>query len=99
MIKLKELCGACPESYDAFDENSNQVGYLRLRHGRFTVECPDVGGLLVFEANPSGDGVFDHDERDYYLKWAVHSIEKWIVDPDFCSSKKPPAPDVEYEFI
>ena len=43
MLKLVLTCGACPEQYDAFD-GERQVGYLRLRHGHFTVTCPDVGG-------------------------------------------------------
>lgn len=96
MITLKMNCGACPESYDAYDENDIMVGYLRLRHGRFTVECPDVGGNCVFESRPEGDGVFEPDERDYYLKWAVNGIQKWIADPNYSVNKKLAAPDVEY---
>lgn len=70
--------GDCPEQYDVFDENNNQVGYLRLRHGRFTAEVPDVGGALVYTAHPEGDGMFDEDERNYYLQNAVEAIKLYL---------------------
>jgi hypothetical protein len=97
MLKLKMVCGACPEAYDAVDEAGNTVGYLRLRHGTFSVECPDSGGATVYEAFPRGDGVFDSSERDYYLRWAVKSIEDWIANGKPSASELPPAPDVEFE--
>jgi hypothetical protein len=90
MIRLVQTCGACPEQYDAFD-GDRQVGYLRLRHGGFTVSCPDPGGELVYDASPNGDGIFDVEERDYYLRFAVDAIERWIR-----GEGKVAAPDVEY---
>jgi len=77
-IKLVQTCGACPEQYDAFDENDKLVGYLRLRHGHFTVEYPDVNGELIFAANPKGDGEFYDDERVQYLLMAKEAIHKKI---------------------
>lgn len=68
-IELRMTCGACPEQYDAFLDGE-QVGYLRLRHGRFRVDYPDCGGETVFEAGPRGDGIFDPDERDGFLRQA-----------------------------
>ena len=91
MIKLVQTCSACPEQYDAFD-GEKRVGYLRLRHGCFTVDCPDSGGIEVYNASPMGDGCFENDERDYYLRFAVHAIETFIR----CGVSKLPAPDVEY---
>jgi hypothetical protein len=64
-------CYACPESYDVFLEGT-QIGYLRLRHGHFTAVYPDVGGVLVYQADPVGDGIFQDSEREHYL---VHAIE------------------------
>lgn len=64
--------GACPEQYDAFVDDK-MVGYFRLRHGRFTVENWP-GGKLIYEANPSGDGLFEYDERIEYLTNGVVAL-------------------------
>jgi hypothetical protein len=101
-IKLVMTCGACPEQYDAYD-GDEQVGYLRLRHGLFYVECPgnSLHDVRVYEAHPYGDGIFDSDERDYYLRFAVKAINEWIDQgkPNSLSNEKPLAPDVDYEVI
>jgi hypothetical protein len=88
-IELKQTCYACPEQYEAF-LNGQQVGYLRLRGGYFKVECPDVGDQLVYEANPSGDGIFDNDERHYYLDAAKKAIYQWLArtPPAICRGCK-----------
>lgn len=72
-ITLVETCYACPEQYDAFF-NGKQVGYLRLRHGQFTVDYQVCGGDTIYDASPHGDGRFDDDERDYYLDIAKEAI-------------------------
>lgn len=79
-IDLYKTCGACPEQYDALGPDGNQVGYLRLRHGSFTVECPDCGGELVYSARPNGDGVFEDDEREIYLSAAKEAIANYHRD-------------------
>ena len=73
--RLERTCTACPEQYDVLVENE-QVGYLRLRHGEFRVEVPDVGGRAVYEAAPEGDGIFEDEERDDYLRQAVDAIHR-----------------------
>lgn len=73
-IRLIRTCEACPEQYDAFDQAGNQIAYLRLRHGYFTVKCPDVGGELVYSGEPSGDGRFEDKERGEYLFAAKTAI-------------------------
>lgn len=76
-IRLDRTCYACPEQYEAFDENERRVGYLRLRWGEFRVEGPDAGGALVYEATVDHggmSGIFDFDERDYYLQQAIEAI-------------------------
>lgn len=75
-IKLVRTCDSCPEQYDAY-LGDEKVGYLRLRHGHFRVECPDNGGQLMYEAHPHGDGCFDADERDDHLRQAALSIMFW----------------------
>ncbi len=72
-IHLELTCSACPEQYDAF-VGDRQVGYLRLRHGTFRVEVPDVGGKTVYIDDPAGDGCFEHFERDAYLTAAKAAI-------------------------
>lgn len=79
-IRLDRTCEACPEQYDAF-LNDQMVGYLRLRHGRYTVTYPDHGGELLFEGSPEGDGIFDDHERDFYLDLARRLIARRIDGP------------------
>jgi len=92
MIRLVKTCSACPEQYDAFS-GDEQVGYLRLRHGGFSVSYPECGGDVIYEASPQGDGCFEDEERDYYLRFAVDAIERRMRG----EYGKPPAPEVEYE--
>jgi len=69
-------CGACPEQYDVFDdETKQQVGYLRLRHGYFRADVPDCGGETVYESNTLGDGIFDETERLPELTKAIAAIK------------------------
>jgi len=72
---LKQTCSACPEQYDVFKDGS-QVGYLRLRHGEFRADYGICGGETVYEAEPAGDGVFEDDERGFYLAEAVKALLK-----------------------
>jgi len=92
VVHLKLTCSACPEQYDAFLGNV-QVGYLRLRHGSFRVDYPECGGDTIYEASPCGDGAFDDDERDYYLRFAVDAILRRHRDG---AAERLAAPDVKY---
>jgi hypothetical protein len=76
-IQLVLTSSACPEQYDAMLDG-RKVGYLRLRHGYFVVECPDCCGEIVFEAYPNGDGVFEAHERAGHLASALAAIEAWM---------------------
>jgi len=75
-LKLVRTCWACPEQYDVFAENGNQIGYLRLRHGNFRVWCPNALDEMVYHAEPKGDGIFDNDEREFYLTEAIKAIQR-----------------------
>lgn len=68
---LKMTCSACPEQYDVF-LNGEEVGYLRLRHGIFRADCKEE---TVYMAHPMGDGMFDDDEREFYLNQACKAIK------------------------
>ena len=74
-IELVQTSIACPEQYDAIDcVTKQEIGYLRLRHGRFTVEVPGPGGRLVYESHPAGDGIFEEAERTGELNRAIEAI-------------------------
>jgi len=80
-ITLKLTCESCPEQYDAFNDKNELVGYLRVRHGYFTVNYPNVSGKQVFSSEIDGDGNFSNErEREVYLKIAVIFI-------NYCISK------------
>jgi hypothetical protein len=72
-IQLVQTCYACPEQYDAV-LGSSTIGYLRLRHGRFTVQYPDPTGPVVYQADTIGDGLFDPSEREHHLDAAKGAL-------------------------
>lgn len=72
-LKIKMTCSSHPEQYDVF-RNNLQVAYFRLRHGEFRVDFPECGGDTIFEAEPSGDGFFDNDERFFYMAKAMRVL-------------------------
>ena len=74
-VRLVQTCEACPEQYDAFERSGTlQIAYLRLRHGRFRVQCPNVGGETIYEAHTCGDGEFSESERQRQLLIACTRI-------------------------
>lgn len=68
-IELVCTCEGCPEQYDAVLDGAT-IGYLRLRHGRFTVQAGGSAGPELHVARPRGDGVFEPDEREGHLRTA-----------------------------
>jgi hypothetical protein len=78
--RLHQTCGACPEQYDVFDDLGQQVAYFRLRHGGFRVNVPDVGGEVIYRAEPKGDGAFFADERVHYLTEAVLAVQEYYIN-------------------
>lgn len=89
-LDIECTCSACPEQYeiwDSNDENYPQIGYLRLRGGQFTVECPDAGGELVYKACPNGCMFFEDEEREKYLREAVVAVLEWKKIRDEATQK------------
>mgnify|MGYP001602130932 CR=1 FL=1 len=75
-LDLEQTCFACPEQYDVW-MGDECVGYLRLRHGWFYAEC---NGITVYETNDcKGDGIFEYEEREFFLTEAVKAILKHLV--------------------
>lgn len=71
---LIKTCGAFPEQYDVMD-GPIKVGYLKLRHGYFSAQCPDHMGPVVYDAYPCGDGEFFEHERFGYLQLAINKVK------------------------
>lgn len=70
---LKRTCYACPEQYDVYFGDF-QLGYLRLRHGTFTASLYNYDGPTVYHGYPKGDGIFETDERIFFLTEACDSL-------------------------
>lgn len=78
--RLEKTCGACPEQYDVW-LNDDCIGYLRLRHGFFYADYVFRGAnKTVYQAYPRGDGIFEYDEREKYLRKAVKKLKKEHYD-------------------
>jgi len=77
--RLVCTCVACPEQYDVFDAAGAKVGYLRLRHGIFRADVPDVFGETVYSSRPHGDGTFRPEEREIELQNAIAAIHKKVT--------------------
>lgn len=75
-LNLVKTCGVSPEQYDLVNRRGKCFACFRLRHGYFSVECLDVGGTLVYEAHPEGDGCFMPHEREAYINAAMSAVKK-----------------------
>ena len=72
-----QTCGSCPEQYDVFDKDGNQVAYVRLRHGILSATAPNVGGMDIYLTHVGGGwtGSFESDkQRRIYLGRIAHRI-------------------------
>jgi hypothetical protein len=72
-LELILLSNGCPEQYDVLIDGE-RAGYLRLRHGCLRANYPDFGGERVYQAEPTGDGIFDDGERGKYIGEALTAI-------------------------
>ena len=69
-VLFVQTCYACPEQYDVYIKKE-QVGYIRLRHGRLSARYPDVAGDEVYSHSydDKWQGCFDFPEdRMKHLK-------------------------------
>lgn len=71
-VELHQTCSASPEQYDMYVDGEN-IGYFRIRHGCFIVEYL-LNETQVFESVIKGDGGFDSDERDFFLKEGIKAV-------------------------
>lgn len=75
--EFRQTCGACPEQYDVFDRDGNQVAYVRLRWGCVSAKVPDCSGADIY-CDDVGDGMtgcFESDkQRRIYLTRIAHRL-------------------------
>ena len=64
-----------PEQYEVISKDGKMLAYMKVRGGRFHVECPDVGGTLIYDVNTNGKGCFIGDERIIHLTEAVKKVK------------------------
>lgn len=82
-------CQACPEQYEVYTKNGEQVGYVRLRWGSLTAYHPDYGTELIYQYdfNDGFKGCFDSEgERDKHLTNILNKLKhKLYADGIDCS--------------
>lgn len=78
--RLKQTCFACPEQYDVFSEETDElVGFMHLRYGYFYAEALKPERTSVYSANPKmSDGTFHPEERQRYLTEAVGALDRYL---------------------
>lgn len=84
-IRLECTCGACPEQYDMFIDDT-QVGYIRYRWGYLACRPCNSDGTIdwnntVFEWEHPDDGwsgIIPDDQRDILLQQCKNAIAKRI---------------------
>lgn len=85
-LRAVMTCGAFPEQYEVYcpEWGDKQVGYMRMRWGVFTVECPDACGEQVFRYEFENDpylGEFPNDEtREHFLSLGIIAIKSWLEE-------------------
>ena len=84
-MKIKNLyfeCtgSMCPEQYDVYNNDEEQVGYIHLRWGELKCYFPDVNGEIIYLAS-IGDGLtgrFENNEqRMEYLNIIADEINTY----------------------
>lgn len=79
---------ACPQQFSIYKDNE-EVAYLRLRHGTFTVNVfykyRDTSNVFnndywkqIYETKTLGDGVFEEEEENIELNIAINKIDEYF---------------------
>ena len=74
-------CEAFPEQYVVLDDNSNSIGYVRLRWGCLTCNYPDIYGECIYSTTIGNGwtGMFETEEqRMKHLNNIADNILKMI---------------------
>ena len=78
-IEFCMTCSGCPEQYDVFDDDGNEIAYVRLRWGLLYCECP-FDGDTVYEVRFPDEykGTFaSEEERMFHLSRIRDAISKY----------------------
>ena len=77
-ITVNKTCAACPEQADIYlSDMKTQIGYTRLRFGRFTADYPDCMKKRVYEYRFDDEwmGCFENEEQAApFYKKALQAI-------------------------
>lgn len=78
---IEMTCCECPEQYDVFDKDGNQIAYIRVRYGELTVYCPDCRYCLILSSEIKGYGGFKNDEeRISMFDLIIDEIDKYYIN-------------------
>ena len=69
-LEFRQTSPACPEQYDVFNKENEQVGYVRLRWGVLRCDYPKCGARTIYEFvfPDKTDGSFlSEEQRAKYL--------------------------------
>lgn len=74
-------CLACPEQYD-LRLGAEMIGYVRLRHGRLSLDCPGVSGTEQTVVEFGDDrGIFGNEEREGWMRRLTAMAKRWAHAP------------------
>lgn len=81
-LTLELTCRSHPEQYDVFGDGDERIGYLRLRHGEFTVSTDGPFDGVLYRGTYGGNaGEFEDDDRERWLTAAVKDIKAYYARP------------------
>lgn len=72
-LHFEQTCFACPEQYDVYC-GTRKVGYVRLRHGVFSVSTADMVTDLFTRAFPLEDSEATESEELILIMESFNSI-------------------------
>ena len=80
-IRFIRISDVCPEQYEAYDADGNQVGYIRIRWGYCIAWCPDEKSddeVYTAELQNGWGGFGSNKERKRHLRKVKSAIAFWI---------------------
>ena len=80
-----------PESYNIFDRNGNQVGYVSLRWGCLSCRYPNINGERIYESFFESEylGEFEYDElRQIFLEDIANALTAQIYGIKYAHHQK-----------